>query len=148
MGIRFLVAPTLLIGTLAPLQEWADVADTTQAQSQVAVGDVNRDGMEDVVILLATGATGSELVGLISTGTHFSRVSMWTSDSFQESASKIAAADLNGDGRGDPVVLYDAGSARTRLYEFGGVLFPARVFRARSLARVERDPALLTRVTP
>jgi len=118
VGIRFLVAPTLLIGTLAPLQEWADVADTTQAQSQVAVGDVNRDGMEDVVILLATGATGSELVGLISTGTHFSRVSMWTSDSFQESASKIAAADLNGDGRGDPVVLNDAGSARTRLYEF------------------------------
>jgi hypothetical protein len=74
--------------------------------------------MEDVVILRATGATGSELVGLISTGTHFARVSMWTSDSFQESASKIAAADLNGDGRGDLLVLYDAGSAGTRLYEF------------------------------
>lgn len=44
----------------------------------MAVEDVNRDGMEDVVILRATGATGSELVGLISTGTHFSRVSMWS----------------------------------------------------------------------
>jgi len=118
VGIRVLVAPALQTGTLGPLQGWADVTDTTQAQSQVAVEDVNRDGMSDVVILRATGASGSELVGLISSGTRFSRVSMWTSASFQESASKIAAADLNGDGRGDLVVLYDAGSAGTRLYEF------------------------------
>ncbi len=150
VGIRVLVAPALRNGTLAPLQGWADVTDTTQAQSQVAVEDVNRDGMSDVVILRATGATGSELVGLISSGTRFSRVSMWTS----------------GELPGERVEDRGGGSQRRRPWRPGGplrcrqrrdqalrvhldrIVVQARRSRGRSVTRVERRPAVLTRVTP
>ncbi len=118
IGIRLSVAPALPDGSFGPLEGWIDLTDTTQATTQTVVEDVNRDGRSDVVLLRPFGATGSQLVGLLSTGTSFVRTTLWTSTAFRTSAAKIAAADLNGDGRGDLVVLYNAGDAGTRLFQF------------------------------
>ncbi len=118
IGIRLSVAPALSDGSFGPLEGWIDLTDTTQAAARTVVEDVNRDGRSDVVLLRPFGAAGSQLVGLLSTGTSFARTTLWTSTAFRTSASKIAAADLNGDGRGDLVVLYNAGAAGTRLYQF------------------------------
>ncbi len=118
VGMRFLVAPSGSGAGLGPLTGWIDVTDATRAQVQTVVEDVNSDGRTDVVFLRPLDPAGSQLVGLLSTGTGFIRSTLWTSTSFRASASKIAAADLNGDGRGDLVVLYDMGGAGTRLYQF------------------------------
>ncbi len=117
-GIRFLVARSGPDGGLGPLTTWYDMTDTVRAQARIVVEDVNADGYADVVVLRPSGPAGSQLVGLLSNGARFSRVTLWSSTSFSAAASKMAAADVNGDGRGDVVVLYDAGSAGTRLYRF------------------------------
>ncbi len=118
VGIRFLVAAAQDNGTMGALERWADVTGTTRSQTQVAVGDLNRDGRSDVIALESIGTTGSRMVGLLSDGSRFTPESLWSSDSFRASAAKIAAADLNGDGRADVVVLYDVGAAGTRLFQF------------------------------
>ena len=118
VGIRFLVARSGPGGGLGPLTTWYDMTDTVAAQARIVVEDVNADGYADVVVLRPSGSAGSQLVGLLSNGARFSRVTLWSSTSFSTAASKMAAADVNGDGLGDVVVLYDAGSAGTRLYRF------------------------------
>ena len=143
VGMRFLVAPSGSGTGLGRLTGWFDVTDTTRAQAQTVVEDVNSDGRADVVFLRPVDDAGSQIVGLLSTGRGFVRSALWSSASFRASASKIAAADLNGDGRGDLVVLYDVGSGGTRLYQF---LSTGTAFRAG--ARV-LDPALdWANVTP
>ncbi len=118
VGIRILVAAAQDNGTMGALERWADVTGTTRSQTQVAVGDLNRDGRSDVIALEPTGTTGSRIVGLLSDGSRFTPQSLWSSDSFRTTAAKIAAADVNGDGRADVVVLYDVGAAGTRLFQF------------------------------
>ncbi len=118
VGIRLLVAAAQPDGTMGALQRWADVTGTTRSQTQLVVGDLNRDGRSDVIALEPSGPTGSHMVGLVSNGSRFTPKSLWASDAFRASAAKIAAADVNGDGRADVVVLYDAGAAGTRLFQF------------------------------
>jgi FG-GAP-like repeat/Stage II sporulation protein len=118
VGIRLLVAAARDNGTLSALERWADVTGTTRAETRLAVGDLNRDGRSDVIALEPSGLAGSRMVGLLSDGNRFTPEPLWSSDSFRASAAKIAAADVNGDGRADVVVLYDAGAAGTRLFQF------------------------------
>ena len=118
-GLRFAVAPSGREGGLGPASPWLDMPDITPDQAQIVTGDVNGDGFSDVIVFRPTGTSGSQFVGLLSTGSGFTRSNLWTASAgFRWSASKLASSDVNGDGLGDVVVLYDAGSAGTRLFQF------------------------------
>jgi len=117
-GLRYLVIHSngQVGGDLLP---WLDLPGAVAARTRTVVADVNGDGLADLVIDQVAGTIGSQMVGLLSTGAAFVPRVMWTNArSFRWSASRIAPADVNGDGRTDIVVLYNAGAAGTRFYPF------------------------------
>ncbi len=118
VGLRFLVVRSVAPPGSTP-EVWADVTDLAAAKMKTVIGDLDRDGRADIVVDLAVGSTGSQLVGLMSTGGSFGRRTLWTNrTSFRWSNSRVASADVNGDGRGDVVVLYNAGAAGSKLFQF------------------------------
>ena len=123
-GLRYSVVRTsvlLVDGTASPAIPWLDVADVSPATAagRVAVSDVNRDRREDLVIARPAGESGTLLVGLLSNGTSFTRKSLWLDETgFRASATQIAGADVDGDGRGDVVIMYNLGASGTRFFRF------------------------------
>jgi Stage II sporulation protein/FG-GAP-like repeat len=117
-GLRYFVIRSN--GTAGgPLEPWLDLPDTSAARARIVVADVNRDGRADVIIDRVNGTIGSQMLGLLSTGVSFVPRSLWSNaTSFRWSASRLVASDVNGDGRVDVVVLYNAGAAGTRFYQF------------------------------
>jgi hypothetical protein len=126
VGYRFSVAPSRSGGGLDPLEPWSDVEGVTGAGTQLEAADVDRDGRVDIVLGHAVGTVGARFLGLMSTGSDFAPKTLWSaSRGYTWSAAKMAAADVNGDGRGDIVILYDFGASGTRLYRYlsnGGAL--------------------------
>ncbi len=126
VGYRFSVAPSRRGGGLDPLEPWSDVEGVAGAGTQLEAADVDRDGRVDIVLGHAVGTVGARFLGLMSTGSDFTQQTLWSaSRGYTWSAAKMAAADVDGDGRGDIVVLYDFGSSGTRLYRYlsnGGAL--------------------------
>ncbi len=117
-GLRYSVIRSTS-GSSGSLEPWLDLPDTPADRVRAVVADVNRDGRADVIIDRVNGTVGSQLLGLISNGVTFVPRSMWSNaSSFRWSASRLAASDVNGDGRVDVVVLYNAGAAGTRFYPF------------------------------
>ena len=128
-------------------EAWLDLPDTPAASARTVITDVNRDGRADLVIDRPLGATGSQLLGLLSSGSSFTTKSLWSNPgSFRWSASRIAATDVNGDGRGDVVVLYNAGAGGSKLYRFLSVGQQPEVVRFHDRPRpaVAGSRALLT----
>ena len=71
------------------------------------------------MIARPAGETGTLLVGLLSNGTSFTRKSLWLDETgFRASATQIAGADVDGDGRGDVVIMYNLGASGTRFFRF------------------------------
>jgi hypothetical protein len=123
-GLRYSVVRTSLLltdGPASPAVPWLDVADVSAATAtgRVAVSDVNRDRREDLVIARPAGASGTLLVGLLSNGTAFTRKSLWLDEEgFRALATRLAGADVDGDGRGDLVIMYNLGARGTRFFRF------------------------------
>ena len=121
-GVRYSVIRAASVegdGPATPAVPWLDLVDTTAAQARVAVTDINRDRRHDLVIDRPLGTSGSQLVGLISDGTGFTRRTLWqNTGSFRWSVSRVAGADVDGDGRGDVVIMYNLGAGGTRFFRF------------------------------
>jgi hypothetical protein len=117
-GIRFLVATSGVAPGLGDMRPWLDLPGTSAASARTVVADVNRDGRDDLVVDIPIQPTGSRFVGALSDGSSFTARTLWQGASFNWNTSKLAAADVNGDGRGDVVVLYDLRAGGTRLYRF------------------------------
>ena len=117
-GVRYAVIRAGAAAGSAP-ETWLDLSDLPAASTKTVLADLNRDGRVDLVVDRPVGTSGSQFLGLLSTGSSFTQRTLWTnSASFRWSTSRIASADVDGDGRGDIVVLYNAGNAGSRLYRF------------------------------
>jgi hypothetical protein len=118
VGLRFAVLQSgAAVSGVAP-SDWLDLPNQPASAVRTVLADVNRDGRADLVVDRADGI-GTQFVGLISNGSTFTQQVMWTNaTSFRWSVSRITSADVDGDGRGDIVVLYNAGAAGSRLYRF------------------------------
>jgi hypothetical protein len=117
-GVRYAVVRS---GAATPSwpEVWSDVPDLPASLVKSVVADVNGDGRTDVVVDRRLGAIGTQFDALLSSGRGFAVKTLWrNATSFRWAASRIAAADVDGDGRGDIVVLYNAGNAGSRLYRF------------------------------
>ena len=121
-GVRYdvLLAQGILTGgTATAATTWLQVPDLTAAQARTAVTDINGDGRADLVVDRPLGPFGSQFVGLISNGAAFTTRTLWqNTKSFRWIVSRVAGADVNGDGRGDLVIMYNVGTAGTRFYRF------------------------------
>jgi hypothetical protein len=116
-GLRYVVVHAGAAPGSVP-ETWLDVSDIAASAGRTVIADINGDGRADLVSDRALG-TGSQFVGLISSGRAFTQRTLWSNrTSFRLSSSRIASADVDGDGRGDIVVLYNAGAAGSRLYRF------------------------------
>ena len=134
LGTAELVAASTNRGGLDPLRLFgtmtAPLADLT-----AVVGDVDRTGRDDVILAQRVGVDQLSLVVLqATTGSTFDALTWWTTTSpLSWSHSKLAVADLNGDGRADVVAYTDAApDAGTVAYRFlsTGSAFRSSVWRA------------------
>ncbi|MFF6904682.1 FG-GAP-like repeat-containing protein [Streptomyces sp. NPDC012389] len=105
---------------LDDITEWVQQVRALPGESQVASGDFNGDGREDVAAFYDNGTSTegknrSSLFAFYSTGTGFAAPKkVWsTPGGFTWSKSKLTSGDYNGDGKDDIAVFYDNGSSDT-----------------------------------
>jgi len=116
-GVRFLGALSAATGgALGPLVVQVEAPSLSIGHVQAAVGDVNRDGRDDVWLAypIATG-TAVDVLRSSATGT-LVRVPFWastTADKLPYGKLKIESADCNFDGLADLVLFRNGGAAGT-----------------------------------
>ncbi|MFH8473362.1 FG-GAP-like repeat-containing protein [Streptomyces sp. NPDC018000] len=105
---------------LDDLGDWIRQIRALPQESQVASGDFNADGKEDIAAFYDNGTSTegknrSSLFAFYSTGTGFGEPKkVWsTPGGFTYAASKLASGDFNGDGKDDVAVFYDGGASDT-----------------------------------
>ncbi|MFD4176602.1 FG-GAP-like repeat-containing protein [Streptomyces anulatus] len=109
--------------------DWVTQVRGLPGESQVASGDFNGDGKEDIAAFYdngpsTEGSNRSSLFAFYSNGTGFAEPKrVWsTPGGFTWSKSQLTAGDFTGDGKDDLAVLYDTGAsdtgAITSLYTF------------------------------
>ncbi|MBV7248324.1 FG-GAP-like repeat-containing protein [Streptomyces sp. MW-W600-10] len=105
------------------LTDWVTQVRGLPKDPQVASGDFNGDGKEDIAAFYdnGTGPDGknrSSLFAFYSNGTGFAEPKrVWASTgSFSGAASKLTSGDYNGDGKDDLAVLYNSGQAADGKY--------------------------------
>jgi Stage II sporulation protein len=118
-GVHFaaaLSAPPL--AGLAPLATWFDAPDLLLAELLATVGDVNRDGLDDLFVAFPA-ASGQTRVDVIKGNRkRVKRATFWTAslaDPMPLASLKIESADVNEDGQSDIVLFRDAGIDGTTL---------------------------------
>ena len=104
---------------LAPLATWFDAPDLLLNGMLATVGDVNRDGIDDLFVAFPTGA-GRTQIDVIRSWRRFKvrRTTLWTAavtHPLPLAELKIATADVNLDGRPDIVLYRDRGEDGTTL---------------------------------
>jgi hypothetical protein len=86
------------------------------AISQVAAGDFDRDGKADLFVLRDLGSGHVGLYMMKSSGSSFASPALQWSGSFAYSRCKLSTGDCDGDGKSEPVVLYESGSGKAAIY--------------------------------
>ena len=99
------------------------------SQSQMVVADVNGDGKDDIVGIYDYGGRVMGMWNFISNGTAFAtgrRSYSGCADCWELSQSQMVGADLDGDGKGDILGIYDYGNGRMGMWNFlsNGAGFP------------------------
>lgn len=91
--------------------EWLDRNATDPSGAKTFLGDANGDGKDDAIIYYDSknGGIGVWEVGL-STGTSFSTPTEWRRG--HGLANSYHVADVNGDGKDEPVIFIDVGGAQ------------------------------------
>jgi hypothetical protein len=99
------------------------------ARAKLAVGDLDRDGKDDVIALYDRGRGAASLYRFISTGKAF-RQSLGWSGALAAAGAQLAAGDLSGDGRADAVVLAPGSATSASLLAFvsGSSKFSKKTF--------------------
>ena len=113
-GMEYLVLKSQLKGgLLVGPTSWLTRPSATRANTKTTVGNSNRDGRDDVLIVTPT-ATGSRITVLRSTGLDtFAAKVLWTSPAsapLSYADLKVGGGDFNFDGRGDVLLLVDRGA--------------------------------------
>ncbi|MFF2728227.1 trypsin-like serine protease, partial [Streptomyces sp. NPDC058008] len=103
---------------LDDITAWVEQVRGLPKDPQVASGDFNGDGKEDIAAFYDNGAdpdgtNRASLFAFYGDGTGFAAPKkVWTSTgSFTGASSKLTSGDYNGDGRDDLAVLYNGGTA-------------------------------------
>ena len=92
-----------------------------KSKAKLAVGDLDRDGRDDVLALYDRGRAGTALYRFLSTDTGFKQSLVFSARAgLAWSKSQLAAGDVTGDGRADGLVLYAATAAKAQLLVFSG----------------------------
>jgi hypothetical protein len=122
-GARFSVLTSRETGgALASPVTWLDATELRRASSGWTVGDVDRDGRDDLLVLHPAG-TGARITALLSRNGALVRDYLWTSGTFPDdprdaTKMRIGRADLNGDGASDTVGFIDAGNGTVHVDAF------------------------------
>jgi hypothetical protein len=100
------------------------------SRAKLAVGDINADGRDDVIVLYDRGKGRASLYRFISKGTTFARSLAYTSTrgGLYSSRSQLVAGDATGDGRADAIVLYRGSPARLWVFAAKGAKFAKKAF--------------------
>jgi hypothetical protein len=87
------------------------------SRAKLAVGDVDDDGLDDVLVLYDRGHGTSSVERFALTGKKFVKTAVWRSarGALAWSSSQIAAGDVTGDGKADLAVLTRDSAAVSRL---------------------------------
>jgi len=137
-GTALNVAPSRSSTLLGTLRSWGTeplALDSLRA----LVGDVNRDGRDDLVVVRRSGADGMRIVAYRAptSGTAFSRLYFTATLALSFAGTRFSTADLTGDARADLYALVDRGvdaagkplgTAGWRFYSTGTTFTPAAWF--------------------
>ncbi|MGW1061188.1 RICIN domain-containing protein [Micromonospora rubida] len=105
----------------APAERWASTAGSFDTgRVQLAAGDVDAAGGDDVIALYDDGNAAARLLTIGERGGAWSAATWWTgaAGSLDAGRATLSAGDYNADGRADAAAWYDTGAGMRRLYTF------------------------------
>ena len=94
-----------------------DVGSLRWGTTQIAAGDVQGDGTDELLLFSATSGSKARLVALPPAGLPASAITLWTGACVVGRA-RFAAGDANSDGKDDGIVFYDLGRRTSALQVF------------------------------
>ena len=102
----------------------------TWSRAKLAVGDVNADGKDDVVVLYDRGRGRAELQRFVSKGSTFKMSVGWKCGrgGLYASRAQLALGDATGDGKADAIVLYRGSPSRLLTFATKGSTFVKKTF--------------------
>jgi hypothetical protein len=109
-GADIRVASSKSPTSLGALKSWGtEVANLDSIRA--IVGDVNRDGRDDVIVVRRSGVDALRILVYrsMSSGSAFSRIYLTDPLALSFAGTRFSSADLNGDGRADLAGLVDRG---------------------------------------
>ena len=118
-GIHFAVALSAPpLAGLASLATWYDAPDLLLPDTLETVGDLNRDGMDDLFVAYTTSGGATRIDLIKSDRKRVARLTLWTAgaaDPMPLAKLKLQSADLNFDGHADLILYRSRGENGTSL---------------------------------